>query len=75
MVRIPISIQSSIGTSRDNNYKLSFRTWAVLNKPNLICKQDGFLYLGFEVPLEDYIHDCKIIEKGKKMIEGMLEIF
>ena len=75
MVRIPISIQSSIGAARDSNYKLSYKTWAVLSKPNFTCKQAGFLYLGFEVPLEDYIHDCKIIEKGKKMIEGMLELF
>ena len=75
LVRIPISITSSTSIARNNEYKLSYQTWAVLNKPNFISKQLGFLYLGFEVSLEEYIHDYGIIEKGKKNIKDMLELF
>ena len=75
LVRIPISITSSTSIARNNEYKLSYQTWAVLNKPNFISKQSDFLYLGFEVSLEDYIHYSIIIEKGKKNIKDMLELF
>jgi hypothetical protein len=80
LVRIPISINSSShGTARDADYKLSYQTWSILNKPNFIfkniCNDGGFIYLGFELPLEDYIHYNVIIEKAKKMIEDMLIIF
>ena len=81
LVRIPISIQSSTSNNitcakRNNDYKLSYKTWAALNRPNFIHKHTttGFLYLGYEVSLEDYIDDARIIEKAKKMIEQMLDI-
>jgi len=79
LVRIPLSIQSSTSTSTscDNDYKLSYKTWCTLNRPNFIYKQTatGFLFLGFEISIEEYIDDARIIEKSKKMIEQMLELF
>jgi len=75
LVRIPFSILSSTNPVRDANYKLSYKTWAILNKPNFIGKQAGFLYFGFEVSLADYIQDVIIIEKAKKTIKDMLELF
>lgn len=75
LVRIPISITSSTSVARNNEYKLNYQTWAILNKPNFISTQTGFLYLAFEVSLEDYINDTNIIQKGKKNIQDMLELF
>lgn len=49
LVRIPISITSSTSAARNNEYKFNYQTWAVLNKPNFISTQTGFLYLGFQL--------------------------
>jgi hypothetical protein len=78
LVRIPVSLILSSTPSprdRDAEYKLSYKTWAIINKPNFMCKRSGFLFIGFEVSLEDYIQDVIIIEKAKKNIEGILELF
>ncbi len=76
LVRIPVAIQSSSNyITRNRDYVLSYKTWMLLKKPNLIGKQSGFLYLGFELSLEDYCDDDIIIKKAKKSIEEMLEIY
>jgi len=44
LVRIPVSLLSRTCSARNAVYKLSYKTWVILNKPNFIGKQAGFLY-------------------------------
>lgn len=76
LVRIPVTIpSSSTYLSRNRDYTLSYKTWMITNRPNLIGKQGRFFYLGYIVSLDEYGDDDLIIQKGKKIIEEMLEIF
>ena len=89
MVRIPVSIQSRTGASRtgasrtgasrtgasrEADYKFSYKNWIIIKKPELICKLEEWLYLGFYVSLEEYINDDVIIQKAKKIIIEMLDL-
>ena len=75
MVRIPRSMNTLMTLSRESDYVLSYKTYMTLHRPNFISKDANFIYIGFEVLLDEYIDNSKLIEKGEKIIKEMLELF
>jgi hypothetical protein len=76
VIRIPSNITETILSSRNNDYILSYKIYALVNRPNYLSKNSRYLYLGFDISLDEYINDDdKLIEKGKTIIADMLELF
>jgi hypothetical protein len=76
IVRIPRSVNcNKMLSSSKNEYIFSYRIYSTLHRPNFISQNSQYLYLGYEVPLDEYIDNTKLIEKGKNIIKGLLELF